>query len=188
MSPKKASQLCEYRDETGLTFLSCALGFDAPTDVICDILKVDPSLAKEKDMFEASILHIACSNGARFDNIDVIVTQFPDLVSELDGDMRCPLHHAVEYACLFGDEGHSYLDVIELLFFKDPEMIYSEDKNGDTPIDIVQNLKQKVNINSSLYPGLQNISAVERGIDLLKEKKKKEEIEGCREIDLWNRN
>lgn len=165
--------MCEYRDETGLTFLSCALGFDAPTDVIRDILKVDPSLAKEKDMFEASILHIACSNGARFDNIDVIVTQFPDLVSELDGDMRCPLHHAVEYACLFGDEGHSYLDVIELLFFKDPEMIYSEDKNGNTPIDIVQNLKQKVTVvNSSLYPGLQIISDVERGIDLLREKKK----------------
>lgn len=188
MSPEKASQLCEFRDETGLTFLACALGYNAPIDVIHDVMKVDPSLARVKDVHKATALHVACLNGARIDAIDLVVSQYPDLVTQLDGDLRCPLHHAVEYACLYGHEGYSYLDVIEILSSKESEMIYSVDKIGDTPVDIIQSFKQKFSVKSSEYHRLQIICDVlrERGIEHYKEKKKKWETEGYKESNHWN--
>jgi hypothetical protein len=182
----EASELCKMRDETGLTCLSSAMGFNAPIDVVRDILKIDPSLARVKDTFESTVLHVACLNGASIDCIELFVSQYPDLVIELDCDKRCPLHHAVEFASLSGNKSYHYLDVIQLLSSKAPEMIYFADKNGDTPTDIVQIVKQDVSETSSKYDQLQFIYYVlrQRGIELYKDRKKVWESEGYKGRDL----
>lgn len=186
----QASAWCKLRDKTGLTCLGSAVGLRAPIDVIRDILKIDASLARVKDDYESTVLHLACLNGATFDVIDLFVSQYPDLVTELDCDKRCPLHHAVEFASISGNESFHYVDVIRLLSSKAPEMIYFADNNGDTPTDIVQIVKQDVIENSSEYDRLQFIYYVlrQKGIELYKDQKKAWESQGYDEKDDLNNN
>lgn len=181
----KASTWCKLRDNTGLTILGTAVGLRAPVEVIRDMLKVDPSLARVKDDYESTVLHLACLNGESFDVIYLLVSQYPDLVTELDCDKRCPLHHAVEFASISGDERCHYIDVIRLLSSRAPEMVYFADSNGDTPTDIVQLVKSDVIENSKEYDRLQFIYYVltQKGIEFYKEKKKAWESKGYEEKD-----
>ena len=176
----KGYDLCQERDASNLNCLALALGNNAPIDVIQDMISIDPSLAKSKDMFGASVLHIACLNGTSYELILLILGQYGELVRDLDFDKRAPLHHAVEYACQSGDESYSYMDVIEAICMRAPEMVHLSDKDGDTPIDLVQLIKLDTNEKSREYARLHRIYTFLRktSVEVFRQQKKRWELEG----------
>jgi hypothetical protein len=113
-SPRQRKKLCRYKDEVNTSVLAIALGFLAPLDIIQRMYQTNPAAAFIIDDCGANPLHIACLNGASYDNIDYILSQETAapasatsrgvghslLATELDHDNRCALHHAVEFACL----------------------------------------------------------------------------------------
>ena len=65
--------LCRERDDSGLTLLGMALGFEAPLDIIQSILAMDPSQITATDFFGASPLHVACLNAASPEAVKYLV-------------------------------------------------------------------------------------------------------------------
>ena len=85
-----------------------------------------------------------------------------DLATRLDADNKCALHLAVDFACIcrkpddahvrvhlntvYDEEQHQPIystSVIQRVIWAAPEMLNARDSNdgGDTPIDLVQNIK-----------------------------------------------
>jgi len=181
LKSSKGFEFCQERDKSGLSCLAFALGNAAPTEVIQDMVSLDPSLAKSTDMFGASSLHVACLNGASVEGVKFILSHYQELASQTDNDQRAPLHHAVEYACQSGDERYSYEDVIAFLCKAAPEMVNASDKEGDTPIDLVQLVKVDITQKSREYARLHRIYALLRdtSVAMYREDKKRWELEGC---------
>lgn len=157
-----------------------ALGFHAPAEIIEQMIKVDPNMAREKDVFGATSLHVSCLNGAPLYLIEVIIRNYPDLAKVVDSDQRGPLHHAIEFSCQSGTIEDSYLDVIRLLCDVAPEMVNCIDKSGETPIDLIQFVKSNTNPASQEHKRLHMLYCYLRevSIQLYRESKKRWELEG----------
>lgn len=173
-------ELCQEQDTSKLSCLALALGHNAPIEIIQEMVGIDPSLCNSRDFFGATVLHVACLNGASIETIQFIVSQNADLVASQDFDLRSPLHHAVEQAIQSVERDNLYLPVIELLSSLCPEMVFVCDKDGDTPIDLVQILKADINPASDEYARLHEIYSRLRqvGVDIYTKNRNQWEIEG----------
>lgn len=124
----------------GISSLSMALGYNAPLDIIEEILNLRPELGTQRDVLRANPLHVACLNGADFSLIKLLIDRYPRLVQDFDTDLRTPLHHAVEYTCRLqrvpDEDREGVFDVIQLLLDIRPDIVHWVDKNGDSPIDL----------------------------------------------------
>lgn len=134
----RAAVFVQERDSTGLTFLGLCVGLDAPIDILVRILAIHPEQAFEVDLFGASALHIACLNGATVQAVQLLTDVCKGLVSTVDADDRLPIHHTAD--CLSRDEMdvNRCVDVMRLMLNIEPEIINARDKNGDTPVDLIQ--------------------------------------------------
>jgi hypothetical protein len=134
----RAPIFVKERDSTGLTFLGLCVGLDAPIDILVRILSLHPQQAFEVDLFGASALHIACLNGASIQAVQLLTDACKGLVSTVDADDRLPIHHTAD--CLSRDEMdvNRCVDVMRLMLNIEPEIINARDKNGDTPVDLIQ--------------------------------------------------
>ncbi len=182
----KAYSLCQQRDCSNLTCLALALAFGAPPDIIESILKVDPSLASMSDNFGATALHVACLNGASIESINTLLdtNQSMDLVMGLDCDKRSALHHAVECACASAERKEDYnsIEVIHRLCEIAPDLIHSQDKDGDCAIDLVQIMMCDAEAESEYYERLYQLHRFLRDISVKVYKKKKKVWESEGEI------
>jgi hypothetical protein len=151
---KNAPELCKERDDSGLTLVGMALGFEAPLDIIKNILTKDPSQADATDFYGATPLHVACLNGASLEAVEFLLGNYNHLATTMDKDNRVPLHHAVECLCRNEIEYSEGTKVIEALTRVDPNAIYAADKHSDTPIDLVQLARMEVNAESKEYKRL----------------------------------
>ncbi len=172
------------RDDTNLTCLALALGYHAPIKIIEQMIDLDPDMAYEKDSFGETALHLACLNGSAIEEVSMLLDNHQDLVYEVDLDLRVALHHAVEYFCereaLEDGTNETYMDVIQILCEAAPDTLYSFDKTGATPIDIVQSTKLKYDNSSLMYEKLENIycELTSLSVKYYIEKKKGWEMEG----------
>jgi hypothetical protein len=134
----RAPIFVKERDSTDLTFLGLCVGLDAPIDILVRILSLHPQQAFEVDLFGASALHIACLNGASVQAVQLLTDACKGLVSTVDADDRLPIHHTAD--CLSRDEMdvNRCVDVMRLMLNIEPEIINARDKNGDTPVDLIQ--------------------------------------------------
>jgi len=85
--------------DLGLTCLGVAICYSAPLDIIGRLIEDDPTLPMKHDDYGLTVLHLGCLNGARANVIQFLLMRYAHLARELDYDGRCPLHHAVEFAC-----------------------------------------------------------------------------------------
>ena len=186
LQSRHAVQLISERDDSNLTCLSLALGYQAPIEIIDMMIKLDPQLAFRKDAFGATALHVACLNGASLDLVDLLLQQHDEIAYEVDFDNRCALHHAVEYACdrdviHHDDYTHdTYVDVIQNLCNSAPDMLYCYDNTGETPIDLVQRIKCKNESSGAMYEKLQLIytALTEQSVKYYRETRRRWELEG----------
>jgi ankyrin repeat protein len=180
LKSSKAAKLCAERDDSNLTCLAMALGYQAPVEIIQAIIDVDRSLLSERDMFGATSIHVACLNGTRCELINTLIRNEPSLTRERDYDQRAPLHHAVEYACQSGDSNKSYIDVVRTICQAAPEMVHYKDKAGETPIDLVQFTKAKYEESHQDYARLHSIYLILRDVSIkvYKANKIRWELEG----------
>lgn len=163
-STTRASSFCSEVYEAELTSLGLAICQNAPTDIIESMIKIDPSLISGRDVFGLNVLHLGCLNGASLRIVELILRNHGYLVKEVDGDGRSPLHHATEYAtyCALEDvEDHFYyIEVVEAVCHFAPGMTIIPDKHGVTPIDMVQDMKIKTEIESMEYDRLEIIYVI----------------------------
>ncbi len=185
-SNKQAPELLRERDESNLTSLALALGYQAPLQIIERMIELDPEMAYKKDMFGATALHLACLNGSSMSSINLLILRHPDIAYEVDLDQRVALHHAVEYACSRDVSHHddythdTYVDVIKMICDAAPDTLYWFDKSGETPIDMVQTMKSKCEVSSPMYEKLQLLyrELTDKSIALYMENKRRWELEG----------
>mmetsp|Transcript_26982 Transcript_26982/g.39947 ORF Transcript_26982/g.39947 Transcript_26982/m.39947 type:complete len:331 (+) Transcript_26982:99-1091(+) len=126
------------RDESGLSLLGMALGFEAPLDVIKAILEMDPAQAGSRDFYGATPLHVACLNGASLEAVLYLLGTKKELASTPDKDRRIPLHHAVECLCRNEIDFDQGLEIVNALINAHSQSIHHSDKHRDSPIDLVQ--------------------------------------------------
>ena len=180
LKSSEAPELCQETDATGLSCLGIALGFQAPVDIIKQMIAVSPSLIDQTDSFGAGCLHIACLNGSSLEAIEYLIENFPHLISSTDNDKRIPLHHAVEFACQCTEEEDEdfYLDLIETLYNANPESIHHSDKANDSPLDLIQMFR--TTFGSAEQERLDEIYRLVRrlSIEQYRKKKKKWEDDG----------
>lgn len=131
-------QLCMEREASGLTLLAACAGFNAPVDILQLISSLDPTQSLAQDDYGAVALHIACLNGSKNSVIDFLVQSEPRAVLVADIDNRIPLHHALECLCQRDVDLETGKANIMNLYNSDTSTIYFADKNGDTPVDMVQ--------------------------------------------------
>lgn len=170
-------ELCEETDATGLSCLGIALGFQAPVDIIKQMIEVNPKLVDHTDSFGAGCLHIACLNGSSLEAIEYLIENYPHLISSTDKDKRIPLHHAVEFACQCTEEEDEdfYLDLIETLYKAKPESIHHSDKSRDSPLDLIQMFR--TTFDSGEQERLDEIYRLVRRFSIEQYRKKKKEWE-----------
>ncbi len=174
--------MCRERDESGLTLLGMALGFEAPLDIIRCILSMDPSQITATDFFGASPLHVACLNAASLEAVNYLL-QFcksTNLAELEDRDNRVPLHHIVECLCCNEIDFDQGTKVIETLIQAAPDSIHASDKLEDSPIDLVQLARMEVRPDSKEYNRLTRLYFFLRGksIQCYKDEKKIWEAHG----------
>eukprot|EP00979_Chaetoceros_neogracilis_P002601 scaffold435_cov275-Chaetoceros_neogracile.AAC.53 len=138
LARKAGTDRCTERDESGLSLLGMAFGFEAPLDIIKSILEMDPTQADSRDSFGASPLHVACLNGASAEAVLYLLHKCQHLSSSMDKDRRIPLHHAAECLCRDEIEFNEGIQIINALVDVYPDSIHASDKLRDSPIDIVQ--------------------------------------------------
>eukprot|EP01083_Nonionella_stella_P088797 247712_1 len=141
LSKRNKQEICSDVDSSGLSLLGIAIGYQAPPEIIELIVAIKPSLVFQVDNFNANCLHLACLNGISIDSIKFLLTNGgSDLINQsFDSDNRTPLHHSVECICRGEIAYREGLQIImEICNVKEGcLMIHHEDRNGDTPIDIV---------------------------------------------------
>lgn len=183
-SKKAVEWIRTQKDDSNLTCLALALGYQAPIEIIERMIHLDPQLAYEKDNFGETALHVACLNGAPINLVNLLLERHEDIAYEVDHDNRVALHHAVEYSCekeVSDDSTHeTYVDVMQNLCDAAPDTLYNFDMSGETPIDLVQTMKTKYDISSPMYEKLQFIylELTEKSIKYYRERKEKWELEG----------
>jgi len=140
LSKRNKQEICSEVDSSGLTLLGIAIGYQAPPEIIELIVTIKPSLVFQVDNFNANCLHLACLNGISIDSIKfLLLNGGSDLINQsFDSDNRTPLHHSVECICrgeIAYKEGLQI--IVEICNKEGCLMIHHEDRNGDTPIDMV---------------------------------------------------
>jgi hypothetical protein len=176
---KTCKEMCAERDDSGLSLLGMALGFEAPLDIIKSILETDPSQANITDCFGATPLHVACLNGASPEAVLYLLDQHTHLAKARDRDNRLPLHHAVECLCRDEIEFNEGAQVINYLIEAYPDAIHASDKHQDSPIDLVQLARMKSTIDSKEFKRLSNLYVMLREISIRVYKNKKVKWEGA---------
>jgi hypothetical protein len=172
-STKQAYLLCQQRDILNASCLAIAMGAAAPLDIIRLMVDIDQNMLSMSDENNATPLHLGCLNGASFECIDYLLSFDYALARMIDVDMRSPLHHAVEYAIYDGipamcarksllrrQNRHppsTYMDIIQRLCHAAPDMIYVQDADNKTPIDLIQQVKVKKSERSTEYQMLDEI-------------------------------
>ena len=161
------------RDESGLSLLGMALGFEAPLDIIKAILAMDPAQAGSRDFYGATPLHVACLNGASLEAVLYLLLTKKELASTLDKDRRIPLHHAVECLCRNEIDFDQGLEVINALLNAHPSSIHHSDKHRDSPIDLVQLARIDTESDSKDSKRLEKLYSILRdmGVEVYKTKK-----------------
>ena len=183
-SKKAVEWIRTQRDDSNLTCLSLALGYQAPIEIIEQMINLDPQLAYEKDNFGETSLHVACLNGAPLNLVSLLLERHEDIAYEADHDNRVALHHAVEYSCereVSDDDTHeTYIDVMQSLCDAAPSTLYNFDMSGETPIDLVQTFKTKYDVSSAMHEKLQLIyrELTDKSIQYYLEQKDEWELEG----------
>jgi ankyrin repeat protein len=134
---------CLAKDETDLSILGLALGRRAPFDIVQKMLSIYPDAVFTRDMFGASVLHIACLNGTTSEIIEAVLSINKEMIYWTDTDHRIPLHHAVEFACgpYNATNEHIGFGVVQYLCNFSPESVHFSTYCNDTPIDVVQMMK-----------------------------------------------
>jgi hypothetical protein len=160
--------LCRERDDSGLTLLGMALGFEGPLDIIQSILAMDPSQITATDFFGASPLHVACLNAASLEAIKYLLqfSKGTNLAETRDKDLRVPLHHIVECLCRNEIDFIQGTKVIETLIQAAPDSIHASDKHNDSPVDLVQLARMEVPTESKEYRRLSRIYCFLQGISM----------------------
>lgn len=147
-------------DASGLTPLALAVSYQAPENIVREILSADPESPLQVDSFGATPLHLACLNGTTPDIVRMIICQDNGQSAKaVDHDNYSVLHHAVEYICIridnwyenamdladskslesdsFDAEFEDYLEIIKLICYKAPQTVHCKtNDSGDTPLDI----------------------------------------------------
>ena len=161
------------RDESGLSLLGMALGFEAPLDIIKAILAMDPAQAGSRDFYGATPLHVACLNGASLEAVLYLLLTKKELASTPDKDRRIPLHHAVECLCRNEIDFDQGLEVINALLNAHPSSIHHSDKHRDSPIDLVQLARIDTDPDSTDSKRLEKLYSILRdmGVEVYKTKK-----------------
>jgi ankyrin repeat protein len=153
----RAPIFVKERDSTGLTFLGLCVGLDAPLDILVRILSLHPQQAFEVDLFGASALHLACLNGASVQVVQLLTDACKGLVSTVDADDRLPIHHTADCLSRYEMDVNLCVDVMRLMLNIEPEIINARDKNGDTPVDLIQRARCEENISEALDYNLKRV-------------------------------
>jgi hypothetical protein len=148
--------LIQQRDSTGLCFLSMCFGLEAPLDILFKISDLDPNQAYQLDIYGASAMHIACLNGVSLKCLSSSAMP-KSLVSVKDLDGSLPIHLLM--VCLGNKEIEleSAMDIVDWMIDIDPEIIFTQDNHGYTPVDIVQHLRRKFYDSSKEYKQLKRM-------------------------------
>lgn len=166
LNRKTCKDMCAERDDSGLSLLAMALGFEAPLDIIKSILEIDPSQAQIVDCFGATPLHVACLNGASPTAVVYLLEHHKHLAKSRDRDSRLPLHHAVECLCRDEIDFDQGTKVINVLVEAYPDAIHESDKHNDSPIDLVQLARMKVSIESKEFKRLTKLYLMLKDISI----------------------
>lgn len=139
--------LIQQRDSTGLSFFSLCFGLNAPIDILSKICDLDPNQAYQVDVFGASAMHIACLNGVPLQSIASSAMPI-SLVSSKDADGSLPIHLLM--VCLGRNEieGTSAMDIVDWMIDVDPDILFTQDNLGFTPVDIIQSVRISVDPSS----------------------------------------
>ena len=177
---RNANEFVQEKDDSGLSLVGMALGFEAPLDIIKSILTLDPNQSDATDFFGANPLHVACLNGASLEAVQYLLGNYRHLASRRDKDFRVPLHHAVECLCRDEIDFTEGTKVVDALIEVHPDSIYASDKHDDSPIDLVQVARMEVRNESKdakrlmrLYVYLRRIS-----VKVYRDRKERWEMEG----------
>lgn len=178
---KKCIELCQEKDQSGLSALGVAIGYGAPLDIIRLIVSIDPCQLDSTDCFGATPLHLACLNGASIEVCKYLIQHNSGNVFKPDCDNRIPVHHAIECVCsseIYFSEG---MKVIVALCEIDPTLIQVPDKHGDTPVDLIQIAISRIKSNDSKYRQLRWLYGFARDltIKMYMRKKLSWEEAGC---------
>jgi len=180
LARKAGTDRCTERDESGLSLLGMAFGFEAPLDIIKSILEMDPTQADSRDNFGASPLHVACLNGASAEAVLYLLHKCQHLTSLIDTDRRIPLHHAVECLCRNEIEFNEGIQIINALVEVYPDSIHAADKHSHSPTDLLQLVRNNARPDSKDSNRLAQLYLVLKGISVrvYKHNKAKYEVEG----------
>ena len=148
--------MIRHQDSTGLSLLSLCLGLHAPLDILSDIHNLDPNQAYQVDVYGASAMHIACLNGASLQSISSSFMP-KSLVSAKDLDGSLPIHLLM--TCLERKEikVESAMDIVNWMTNIDPDILFTQDNLGFTPVDIIQSAKSRVDEGTKEYDRLKDI-------------------------------
>jgi hypothetical protein len=148
--------MIRHQDSTGLSLLSLCLGLHAPLDILSDLHNLDPNQAYQIDVFGASAMHIACLNGASLESISSSFMP-KSLVSAKDLDGSLPIHLLM--TCLGRKEikVESAMDIVNWMTNIDPDILFTQDNLGFTPVDIIQSAKSRVDVGTNEFKRLKDI-------------------------------
>ena len=89
-SPEVRMAAMSPQENTTVLHLACKLN-NPPVDVIKDLVKYDPSIAKRRDEYDQLPLHCACQNRSSIEVLEIICNAYPEGKIATDRKQRTPL-------------------------------------------------------------------------------------------------
>ena len=107
-----------------------ACRFSAPSDIVLNILSINPELATRRESTQNEYaLHIAARKGLGIDVIEALAGEFPQALTAQDSNGRTPLH----LSCL---SGHIYPYLATVFCERALSAVAIDDNGGSTPMEL----------------------------------------------------
>jgi hypothetical protein len=107
---KLAKAISSSSELSGMTLLHAAIRFNAPIDIIVEMIRLCPDMPAAKDCLGRTPLHVAAGSKASPSLLGILAHAYPAACNAQEVDGMTPLHFACDSSCVLFEEDHDECD------------------------------------------------------------------------------
>jgi hypothetical protein len=105
-----ANAVSSCSDLCGMTLLHAAVRYNAPIDIIVEMIRLCPDMPAAKDCLGRTPLHVAAGSKASPSLIGTLAHAYPAACDAQEVDGKTPLHFVCDSSCVLFEEDHDECD------------------------------------------------------------------------------
>jgi hypothetical protein len=107
---KLAKAISSSSELSGMTLLHAAIRFNAPIDIIVEMIRLCPDMPAAKDCLGRTPLHVAAGSKASPSLLGILAHAYPAACNAQEVDGMTPLHFVCDSSCVLFEEDHDECD------------------------------------------------------------------------------